>query len=161
MTISDHRDLVAALLGVPGVAAATVEPLGGGPGTLRLQLASGADEVDVAGAVNRLLRNRFGLAVDTDRVRVLEATGPGTLAGPGLPPARVPDVLPPRPANGRPPLEADLAPAATPVAESAESAERTAPVTATTAPTARTPPRAPRAPRAPPSSRTGRPAPGW
>ena len=123
MTISDHRDLVAALLGVPGVAAATVEPLGGGPGTLRLQLASGADEVDVAGAVNRLLRNRFGLAVDTDRVRVLEATGPGTLAGPGLPPARVPDVLPPRPANGRPPLEADPAPAATPVAESAESAE--------------------------------------
>lgn len=119
MTISDHRDLVAALLGVPGVAAATVEPLGGGPGTLRLQLASGADEVDVAGAVNRLLRNRFGLAVDTDRVRVLEATGPGTLAGPGLPPARLPDVLPPRPANGRPPLEAD--PAATPVAESAES----------------------------------------
>ena len=121
MTISDHRDLVAALLGVPGVAAATVEPLGGGPGTLRLQLASGADEVDVAGAVNRLLRNRFGLAVDTDRVRVLEATGPGTLAGPGPPPARVPDVLPPRPANGRPPLAAD--PAATPVAESAESAE--------------------------------------
>ena len=121
MTISDHRDLVAALLGVPGVAAATVEPLGGGPGTLRLQLASGADEVDVAGAVNRLLRNRFGLAVDTDRVRVLEATGPGTLAGPGLPPARVPDVLPPRPANGGPPLAAD--PAATPVAESADSAE--------------------------------------
>lgn len=127
MTISDHRDLVAALLGVPGVAAATVEPLGGGPGTLRLQLASGADEVDVAGAVNRLLRNRFGLAVDTDRVRVLEATGPGTLAGPGLPPARVPDVLPPRPANGRPPLAADLAPAATPVAESGESANSPGP----------------------------------
>ena len=122
MTISDHRDLVAALLGVPGVAAATVEPLGGGPGTLRLQLASGADEVDVAGAVNRLLRSRFGLAVDTDRVRVLEATGPGTLAGPGVPPARLPDVLPPRPANGRPPLEADPAPAATPVAEGPESA---------------------------------------
>ena len=38
MTISDHRDLVAALLGVPGVAAAAVEPLGEGPGTLRLQL---------------------------------------------------------------------------------------------------------------------------
>ena len=72
MTISDHRDLVAALLGVPGVAAAAVEPLGGGPGTLRLQLVSGADEVDVAGAVNRLLRSRFGLAVDSDRVRVVD-----------------------------------------------------------------------------------------
>ena len=153
MTISDHRDLVAALLGVPGVAAATVEPLGGGPGTLRLQLASGADEVDVAGAVNRLLRNRFGLAVDTDRVRVLEATGPGTLAGPGLPPARVPDVLPPRPANGRPPLAADRRPRRSPRAPRAPSM--------TTTPTARTPARAPRAPRAPPSSRTGRPAPGW
>jgi hypothetical protein len=83
MTISDHRDLVAALLGVPGVAAAAVEPMGDGPGTLRLQLATGADEVDVAGAVNRLLRSRFGLAVDSDRVRVLEE--------PGLvPPADVP-----------------------------------------------------------------------
>lgn len=75
MTISDHRDLVAALLGVPGVAAATVEPTGEGPGTLRLQLAAGADEVDVAGAVNHLLRSRFGLAVDASRVRVLEETG--------------------------------------------------------------------------------------
>jgi hypothetical protein len=75
MTISDHRDLVAALLGVPGVAAAAVEPLGVGPGTLRLQLAAGADEVVVAGAVNRLLRSRFGLAVDSDRVRVLEESG--------------------------------------------------------------------------------------
>ena len=75
MTISDHRDLVAALLGVPGVAAAAVEPVGAGPGTLRLQLASGADEVDVAGAVNRLLRSRFGLAVDSDRVRVVEGEG--------------------------------------------------------------------------------------
>jgi hypothetical protein len=75
MTISDHRDLVAALLGVPGVAAAAVEPEGDGPGTLRLQLASGADEVDVAGAVNRLLRSRFGLAVDSDRVRVVEPSG--------------------------------------------------------------------------------------
>jgi hypothetical protein len=75
LTVSDHRDLVAALLGVPGVAAAAVEPHGAGPGTLRLQLATGADEVDVAGAVNRLLRSQFGLAVDADRVRVLDAAG--------------------------------------------------------------------------------------
>lgn len=76
MTVSDDRDLVAALLGVPGVAAAAVEPHGDGPGTLRLQLAAGADEVDVAGAVNRLLRSKFGLAVDADRVRVLEESAP-------------------------------------------------------------------------------------
>ncbi len=72
MTVSDHRDLVSALLAVPGVSAAAVEPVGTGPGTLRLQLAKGADEVDVAGAVNRLLRSRFGLAVDAGRVRVVE-----------------------------------------------------------------------------------------
>ncbi len=90
MTISDHRDLVAALLGVPGVAAAAVEPLGGGPGTLRLQLVSGADEVDVAGAVNRLLRSRFGLAVDADRVRVLEGSGPASTGLAGTPVERTP-----------------------------------------------------------------------
>jgi hypothetical protein len=77
VTVSDHRDLVSALLGVPGVAAAAVEPAESGPGTLRLQLAPGADEVGVAGAVNRLLRSRFGLAVDTDRVRVLEESAGG------------------------------------------------------------------------------------
>lgn len=82
MTVSDHRDLVSALLGVPGVAAAAVEPVEHGPGTLRLQLAPGADEVDVAGAVNRLLRSRFGLAVDAERVRVLEESA----AGPSGPP---------------------------------------------------------------------------
>lgn len=90
VTISDHRDLVAALLGVPGVAAAAVEPLGGGPGTLRLQLVSGADEVDVAGAVNRLLRSRFGLAVDADRVRVLEGSGPDSTELSGTPVERTP-----------------------------------------------------------------------
>lgn len=78
MTVSDHRELVGALLAVEGVADAAVEPDpdGAGPGTLRLQLAPGADEVAVAGAVNRLLRARFGLAVDADRVRVLEESVP-------------------------------------------------------------------------------------
>lgn len=118
MTISDHRDLVAALLGVPGVAAAAVEPLGGGPGTLRLQLVSGADEVDVAGAVNRLLRSRFGLAVDADRVRVLEGSGPASTGLAGTPVERTP--VPVRePAAGRPnghrtPSEPPPAPAPTP-----------------------------------------------
>ena len=94
MTISDHRALVAALLGVPGVAAAAVEPLGGGPGTLRLQLVSGADEVDVAGAVNRLLRSRFGLAVDADRVRVLGGSGPASSGLAGTPAVAAPQPAP-------------------------------------------------------------------
>ena len=71
VTVTHTGDLVSALLGVPGVAAAAVEPTDAGPGTLRLQLLPGADEVGVAGAVNRILRSRFGLAVDADRVRVL------------------------------------------------------------------------------------------
>lgn len=82
MTITDPSGLVTALLEVPGVAAAAVEPDQDGPGTLRLQLALGADEVDVAGAVNRLLRSRFGLAVDAERARVV-GTGP-TEAGPAI-----------------------------------------------------------------------------
>jgi hypothetical protein len=103
VTVTHTGDLVSALLGVPGVAAAAVEPTDAGPGTLRLQLLPGADEVGVAGAVNRILRSRFGLAVDADRVRVLgedddeapvsgAATGPAAEpelapAGPGVPPA--------------------------------------------------------------------------
>lgn len=78
MTVTDHPELVAALLAVGGVAAAAVEPDDDGPGTLRLQLEPGADEVGVAGEVNRLLRSRFGLAVDADRVRVVdEPSDPG------------------------------------------------------------------------------------
>lgn len=72
MTVTDHPELVAALLAVSGVVAAAVEPTDEGPGTLRLQLEPGADEVGVAGEVNRLLRSRFGLAVDADRVRVVD-----------------------------------------------------------------------------------------
>jgi hypothetical protein len=74
VTVTDHRDLVTALLGVDGVAEAAVERGDDDDdlGSLRLQLVPGADEIAVAGAVNDLLRARFGLAVDTDRVRVLE-----------------------------------------------------------------------------------------
>ena len=104
VTVTDHGDLVTALLGVPGVAAAAVEPTAGGPGTLRLQLAPGADEVGVAGAVNRMLRSRFGLAVDADRVRVLgepsvrpavtPANGLSTQSNSVAPPEQRPDVRP-------------------------------------------------------------------
>lgn len=103
MTVSDHRELVGALLAVEGVADAAVEPDpdGAGPGTLRLQLAPGADEVAVAGAVNRLLRARFGLAVDADRVRVLEESVPA----PEAPEAPAPPVEPAA-ADDAPPLPA-------------------------------------------------------
>jgi hypothetical protein len=83
VTVTHTGDLVSALLGVPGVAAAAVEPTDAGPGTLRLQLLPGADEVGVAGAVNRILRSRFGLAVDADRVRVLGEGDDGPPLGGG------------------------------------------------------------------------------
>ena len=104
MTVSDHRELVGALLAVEGVADAAVEPDpdGAGPGTLRLQLAPGADEVAVAGAVNRLLRARFGLAVDADRVRVLEESVPAPEA-PEAPEAPAPPVEPVSAAVADPP----------------------------------------------------------
>jgi hypothetical protein len=84
VTVNDHRDLVSALLGVAGVSAAAVEHGEGDGelGSLRLQLVPGADEVAVAGAVNQLLRARFGLAVDTDRVRVLDEPAPATPPAP-------------------------------------------------------------------------------
>jgi len=109
---SVREDLVSALLAVDGIVAAAVEPLDGGPGTLRLELAPGSDEVAVAGAVNRLLRTRFGLAVDAERVQVLD--GSQVLDGAAAP---VIDVR-------RPPVaDADALPAQRPVA-SEDAAER-------------------------------------
>ncbi len=118
MTVTDHGDLVSALLGVPGVAAAAVEPTAGGPGTLRLQLAPGADEVGVAGAVNRMLRSRFGLAVDADRVRVLgeppvrpaviPANGLSTQSNSIVPPELRPDVRPEVRADPRPDVRPEV-----------------------------------------------------
>src|SRR3954465_5694478 len=70
-------NIVTALSAVPGVADAEIAPDGrpGGAGTLRLTLEPGSDEVAVAAAVNRGLREQFGLAVDSDRVpRVDEST---------------------------------------------------------------------------------------
>jgi len=137
VTATDHSDLIAALLGVPGVAAAAVEPLGDGPGTLRLQLAPGVDEVGVAGEVNRLLRSRFGLAVDTDRVRVIEEDAQQA----GEPPADVrpeapvpprdegaaPSPLPDRGPGGGPPPDHAVKSAAEQTAESTEPTEPTEP----------------------------------
>lgn len=78
----DGRDrLVAALLTVPGVAGVELSADGetgagdpSGLGAVRLQLEPGADDVAVAVAVNELLRRDFALAVDADRVEVVEET---------------------------------------------------------------------------------------
>jgi hypothetical protein len=73
-TFADYDEIVSALRAVPGVADADVEPdvEGGGMGLLRLGLAPGYDEVSVATSVGRLLRERFGLGVDADRVQLVE-----------------------------------------------------------------------------------------
>jgi hypothetical protein len=68
----DRRALVAALKAVRGVVDADVAPdAAGGLGTLRLDLAAGADEAAVAESVSRLLREEFGLGVDADRVELV------------------------------------------------------------------------------------------
>lgn len=72
MTTLDHRELVAALCLVPGVLDADVEADGlGGLGVLKLGLEPGFDEAAIAASVGRLLRERFGLAVDTSRAQVV------------------------------------------------------------------------------------------
>src|SRR5207245_6846882 len=66
-------EIAAALRAVPGVADAEVEPdAEGGLGLLRLGLVPGVDEVRVATDVGRLLRERFGLGVDAERVQLVE-----------------------------------------------------------------------------------------
>jgi hypothetical protein len=74
VTVTDYGEIVAALREVPGVADADVEPDsdGGGLGLLRLGLSPGFDEVQVATSVGRLLRERFGLGVDAERVQLVE-----------------------------------------------------------------------------------------
>jgi len=73
-----NRELVAALRALPGIADADVEPDSRpeGAGTLRLRLLPGADEASVAATVNQILRERFGLSVDTNRLRVVEEAAP-------------------------------------------------------------------------------------
>ncbi len=85
----DRAQLVAALRAVAGVTDADIQPdETGGPGTLRVQLAPGADEVLVATTIHRLLRDRFGLGVDAGRVQVVEEAVPRHAAR--LSPAAVP-----------------------------------------------------------------------
>src|SRR6478609_8712654 len=95
----DTAPVVAALRAVPGVADAEILPEpAGGPGTLRLQLAPGADEVLVATTVHRLLGERFGLGVDAGRVQVVEeAVTRRPHAAPAPPPPPTAAVPPPPP----------------------------------------------------------------
>jgi len=72
VTVQDYAEIVAALRTVPGVAEADVEPDGDGLGLLRLGLAPGVDEAQVATKVGRLLKERFGLGVDAERVQLIE-----------------------------------------------------------------------------------------
>ncbi|MBC7679095.1 MAG: hypothetical protein H7233_08905 [Pseudorhodobacter sp.] len=84
----EHRDLVAALRGVPGVSDVEVQPDGaGGPGLLRLDLEPGVDEAAVAGSVGRILRDRFGLGVDADHVQVIEEAISPRAAAAAAPPS--------------------------------------------------------------------------
>jgi hypothetical protein len=84
----DTVRVVAALRAVAGVTDAEILPdARGGPGTLRLQLAPGADEVLVGTRVSKLLREGFGLGVDADRVQIYEEAPAGGLEA-------VPDVEP-------------------------------------------------------------------
>ena len=91
--MSSEATLLDALRAVPGVAAADLEPdeRPEGAGTLRLQLAPGADEIAVATSVNRVLREQFGLAVDAGRVQVVEESVP--LAATAAGSAEAPDLL--------------------------------------------------------------------
>ncbi len=82
--MTTEATLLDALRAVPGVAAADIEAdeRPEGAGTLRLQLAAGADEIAVATSVNRVLREQFGLAVDAGRVQVVEESVPFEAAEP-------------------------------------------------------------------------------
>ena len=91
MSVTDFREIVAALRDVPGVADADVEPDdAGGMGMLRLGLEPGVDEVAVATSVGRILRERFGLGVDAERVQIVEDADLQSRP-PAAPPVDVPE----------------------------------------------------------------------
>ena len=97
MTVTDYDEIIAALRAVPGVADADVQPDadGGGLGLLRLGLTAGYDEVEVATSVGRLLRERFGLGVDAQRVQLVEEAD--------ISPVAIEEE--PEPANARPSIQ--------------------------------------------------------
>ncbi len=119
----DRAAVVTALRAVSGVADAEILPdPEGGPGTLRLQLLPGADEVIVAKTVNRLLGEQFGLGVDSGKVQVVEEVrrrAPAAASGPAAAAAAAaalstPPVTAPPPAPKPAPAPAVVRPAETP-----------------------------------------------
>lgn len=97
MTVTDYEEIVAALRALPGVSDAEVQPddASDGLGLLRLGLTAGYDEVEVATTVGRLLRERFGLGVDAQRVQLVEDAD--------ISPGRIEDE--PEPASTRPAIQ--------------------------------------------------------
>lgn len=122
----DREALVAALRALPGVLDADVDPDDrGGLGTLRLDLEPGVDEGDVAGRVSRVLREEFGLGVDSERaelrdadISVVEDVRPEPAPSGPVPVTPASISLPPLPsAAASPSPPADLPPADLPIAE--------------------------------------------
>jgi hypothetical protein len=113
----DEAAVIRALLQVPGVASAHIDTSGEGEGVLQLDLTPSADEVLLAAAVRRVLRDRFGLGVAVERIetgaddglRPAEATGSGDPLAAVLqlrpaPLARAPHAPPPSPPAALPPV---------------------------------------------------------
>ncbi len=119
MPTTEHRDVVAALRAVPGVADAEIEPDdAGGLGLLRLALSRGVDEAQVASSVGRLLREQFGIGVDAEHVQIVEdadlsqrAVAAPVGAGAPAPPAPAPGAGPVEPAPAVPDQRAPVRPA--------------------------------------------------
>jgi hypothetical protein len=73
-SVADTEAVLSALRSVPGVRSADIgEDEDGSGGVLKLDLEDGVDEVEVATAVGKLLRERFGLGVDAGEVQMVEA----------------------------------------------------------------------------------------
>jgi hypothetical protein len=108
--VTDRSALIEALRATDGVADAEIVDDERGVGTLRLTLVPGADEVEVAVRVNTVLREGFGLAVDSGKVQVVEETWSGRPPAPTSAPANARDAAP----SVAPPASAFPSRAATP-----------------------------------------------
>ena len=79
----DLKAVAAALRGVPGVAAASVDPdASGGVDCLRLRLAADADARGVAQAASQLVHERFGTRLHHDQVVIVKDALPEAAAVP-------------------------------------------------------------------------------
>lgn len=146
---AERAALVGALAEIPGIIGVEIDEESGpegAPGTLRLQLAPGADDVAVAAAVNDVLRRRFALAVDADRVEVVEETV-ARPAGPAQRRDRVASLPVTEPVAPAPAPVPDAVPEAVP--EQLETPEPPRPPAPPRPPEPPRPPAPPRPPRPP------------